>query len=157
SKRVLFEAASPMSLAIFRPVYERLRQDPRIDLWFTSYGDVWQPRDIFGPACITENIVPVETAAWMKVDAYVNTDFWDMTWLHRRTRRIHLFHGVAGKSRLAAPLDLAPTIGAFDCLMFVNEDRRRRYIDAGLVPDGDIQASLVGYPKIDSLVNGSID
>jgi glycosyltransferase involved in cell wall biosynthesis len=156
-RRVLFEAASPMSLAIFRSVYERLRHDPRIDLWFTSYGDVWQPRDIFSPAGITDNVVPAATAAWMKVDAYVNADFWDMTWLHRRTRRIHLFHGVAGKYRLDAPLELAPTIAAFDCLMFVNGDRQRRYIEAGLVPSDGLKAALVGYPKIDCLVNGSLE
>ena len=93
----------------------------------------------------------------MKVDAFVNTDFWDMTWLHRRTRRIHLFHGVAGKYNLDTPLDLAPTIAAFDCLMFVNADRRDRYVSAGLVaPDGP-QAALVGYPKVDCLVDGSLD
>ncbi len=93
----------------------------------------------------------------MKVDAYVNTDFWDMTWLHRRTRRVHLFHGVAGKYGLDAPIDLAPTISAFDCLMFANADRRNRYIEAGLVPDDDLKAALVGYPKLDRLVDGSLD
>jgi GT2 family glycosyltransferase len=156
-KRVLFEAASPMSFAIFRPMYERLRQDPRVELWFTSYGTVWAPHQIFGACGITENVVPRPTAAWLKVDAYVNADFWDMTWLHRRTRRIHLFHGVAGKYQLDAPVDLAPTIAAFDCLMFVNADRRRRYVEAGLTPDEDLRAPIVGYPKIDCLVDGSLD
>jgi glycosyltransferase involved in cell wall biosynthesis len=156
-KRVLFEAASPMSFAIFKPMYEHLRQDPRVELWFTSYGTVWEPEQIFTPHGITENVVPRNTAAWLKVDAYVNADFWDMTWLHRRTRRIHLFHGVAGKYQLDAPVDLAPTIAAFDCLMFVNRDRRRRYVEAGLVADDDLRAPLVGYPKLDCLVDGSLD
>ena len=49
-----------------------------------------------------------QAAAWMKVDACINADFWDTTWLHRRTCRIHIFHGVAGKYGLDAPLDLAP-------------------------------------------------
>jgi hypothetical protein len=80
-----------------------------------------------------------------------------MTWLRRRTRRIHLFHGVAGKYGLDAPIDLASTIAAFDCLMFINDDRRQRYIDAGLVPDSPHAASLVGYPKVDCLVDGSLD
>ena len=80
-----------------------------------------------------------------------------MTWLHRRTRRIHLFHGVAGKYNLDAPVDLAPTVAAFDCLMFINADRRRRYIDAGLAADDPLVAPLVGYPKLECLVDGSID
>jgi glycosyltransferase involved in cell wall biosynthesis len=156
-RRILFEAASPMSFAVFRPIYERLRTDPRIELWFTACADVWQPHEIYGRAGIRDNVVTPGTARWMKVDAYVNADFWDMTWLHRRTRRIHFFHGVAGKYGLDAPVDLAPTIAAFDSLMFVNRDRRDRYIEAGLIPDRHPQAALVGYPKTDCLVDGSLD
>jgi hypothetical protein len=155
-RRVMFEAASPMSFAIFRPVYERLRRDPRLELWFTAYGRGWKPEDIYGRAGIVENVVATDVARWMKVDAYVNADFWDMTWLHRRTRRLHLFHGVAGKYALDAPLELAPLVASFDSLMFVNEDRRTRYIEAGLVADDPLRAALVGYPKADCLVDGSL-
>jgi hypothetical protein len=153
----MFDAASPMSFAIFAPVYERLSRDPRVELWFTALGEVWKPDEIFSAAGITANVVDSATAAWMKMDAYVNADFWDMTWLHRRTRRIHMFHGVAGKYGLDAPVDLAPTIAAFDCLMFANPDRQRRYVEAGLVPDEAPKASLVGYPKVDCLVDGSLE
>jgi CDP-glycerol glycerophosphotransferase (TagB/SpsB family) len=156
-KRILFDAVSPMSFAVFRPLYERLRLDNRLELWFTAHGAIWTPEEIFGTHGISEHIVSASAAARMKADAYVNTDFWDMTWLHRRTRRVHLFHGVAGKYGLDAPIDLAPTIGAFDCLMFANADRRTRYIEAGLVPDDDVKAALVGYPKMDQLVDGSLD
>lgn len=156
-KRVLFEAASPMSFTIFRPVYERLKRDPRVEIWFTWYGTVWEPGEVFGPYATCEHVVSRAEALWLKVDAYVNADFWDMTWLHRRTRRIHLFHGVAGKYNLDAPIDLAPTIAAFDCLMFINADRRRRYLEAGLVLDDDLAAPLIGYPKLDCLVDGSLD
>jgi len=93
----------------------------------------------------------------MKVDACVNTDFWDTTWLHRRTRRIHMFHGVAGKYGLDAPVDLAPTVRSFDRLLFPNEDRLRRYTEAALVADGSPAAVLAGYPKVDSLVDGTLD
>lgn len=156
-RRILFEAASPMSFAIFRPIYERLKLDHRVELWFTSYGSVWEPEQIFNPQGVTDNVVAPGIAAGLKVDAYVNADFWDMTWLRRRTRRIHLFHGVAGKYQLDAPVELAPTIATFDCLMFVNADRRRRYVEAGLVPDDDVRAPVVGYPKLDRLVDGSLD
>ena len=64
----------------------------------------------------------------------------------------------AGESeRLASSVDLAPTIAAFDCLMFANRDRRTRYVDAGLVPDDELAAALVGYPKVDCLVDGTLD
>ena len=51
---------------------------------------------------------------WAKFDAYINTDFWDMTWLHRQTRRVHFFHGVAGKYGLDAPVRIAPVVATFD-------------------------------------------
>jgi len=156
-RRVLFEAVSPMSFAVFQPVYERLQKDPRIELWFTAHGSVWKPSDIYSPLGIREKVAPSSIALRMKVDAYINADLWDMTWLRRRTRRIHLFHGVAGKYGLDAPVDLAPTISTFDSLMFANVDRRRRYIDAAIVPDDETKAALVGYPKTDRLVDGSID
>jgi len=156
-KRILFEAASPMSLTIFMPLYERLKRDPRIDLWFTSCATAWEPRQIFAGFGITDNVLSRAAARWFKTDAYINVDFWDMTWLHRHTRRIHLFHGVAGKYNLDAPVELAPTISGFDCLMFVNADRRQRYIEAGLVADDERRAPIVGYPKVDCLVDGSLD
>jgi hypothetical protein len=156
-KRVLFEAGSPMNVAIMRPVYDRLCRDPRLDLRVTAPAGVWQPEEIFNRAGIATDIVPPSKAVWMKVDAYVNADFWEMTWLHRRTCRIHLFHGVAGKYGLDAPVDIAPVVAAFDCLMFENADRRRRYLEAGLVPDDPTKAPVVGYPKVDCLVDGSLD
>ena len=146
-----------MSFTIFRPIYERLKNDPRIELWFTAYDGAWEPEQIFGRYGISDRVVPRRSAAWLKVDAYLNADFWDMTWLHRRTARIHLFHGVAGKYDLDAPVDLAPTIAGFDCLMFINRDRRQRYVEAGLAHDDECAAPLVGYPKLDALVDGSLD
>lgn len=154
-RRILFEAASPLSFVVFRPVYERLSQDPRLEFRFTACGKAWSPDAIFSPFGLADRIVAPERAAWMKVDAYVNTDFWDATWLRRRARRVHLFHGVAGKYGLDAPVEIAPTVASFDRLLFPNRERRDGYIAAGLVPPE--RAALVGYPKVDCLVDGSID
>jgi len=155
--RVLFEAASPMSLAVFRPVLDRMQHDPRVEFWFTTSDDEWDASSIFLPAGIRERIVRSRQARRMKFDAYVNTDFWNMTWLPRRTRRVHLFHGVAGKYGLDAPVRIAPCVSSFDRLMFPNGDRLRKYAEAGLIDPDAPQAALVGYPKVDCLVDGSLD
>jgi glycosyltransferase involved in cell wall biosynthesis len=156
-RRILFEAASPLSVAVFRPVLEVLRRDARLELWFTTSDGAWHPASVFGAEGITERVVPPSKVRWMKFDAYINTDFWNMTWLPRRARRIHLFHGVAGKYGLDAPTRIAPVVATFDRLMFPNRDRLMRYADAGLVdPDGPA-AALVGYPKVDCLVDGSLN
>ena len=152
--RVLFQASSPLSLAVFRPVLAQLRRDPRLEFWFTSADAAWTVDETFAPAGIAERIVRPAAARWMKFDAYVNTDFWNMTWLNRPAKRFHLFHGVAGKYGLDAPLDLAPVVASFDRVLFPNRDRLGRYTRAGLVDEA--QAALVGYPKVDCLVDGSL-
>lgn len=156
-RRILFEAASPLSVVVFLPVLRELRKDPRLELLFTVSGSAWTLENVFPRFGITEGLVPNERARWMKVDLVVNTDFFEMTWLYRRTRRVHLFHGVAGKYGLDAPTEHVPEIRTFDRILFPNEDRARRYFGAGLVGPGDGVAVLCGYPKVDSLVNGSLD
>jgi hypothetical protein len=155
--RVLFEAASPLSLAVFRPVREHLERDERIQLWFTTSDESWDADRIFHAAGITERVVTPAAARWMKFDAYVNTDFWNTTWLPRRPRRIHMFHGVAGKYGLDAPTYIAPVVASFDRLLFPNRDRLLRYARAGLIDPDSPQAALVGYPKVDCLVDGSLN
>jgi hypothetical protein len=156
-RRVLFEAASPLSLAVFRPVLERLQRDPRLEFWFTTSDRSWDSKRIFGAARITERVISASHARWMKFDGYVNTDFWNMTWLRRRVRRVHLFHGVAGKYGLDAPVRIAPVVGSFDRLLFPNDDRLRRYREAGLVECDGKRGRLIGYPKVDCLVDGSLN
>jgi hypothetical protein len=138
-------------------VLERLQRDPRIEFWFTTNDSSWDAERTFRRAGITDHIATPEQVRWMKFDGYVNTDFWNTTWLNRRCRRVHLFHGVAGKYGLDAPVHIAPVVRSFDRIMFANEDRMRRYLEAGLVEgDGD-RAQLIGYPKADCLVDGSLN
>jgi hypothetical protein len=87
-RRVLFEAASPVSFAVFRPVLQLLQNDPRVEFWFTTSDGAWAPAAVFGPAGITERVIPAAEAKWMKIDAYVNTYFWNMTRHPRRSRRV---------------------------------------------------------------------
>jgi len=156
-RRVLFEAASPLSLAVFKPVLERLQCDPRVEFWFTTDDSSWNADQTFRRAGIVERIVTPADVRWMKFDGYVNTDFWNTTWLNRRCRRVHLFHGVAGKYGLDAPVHIAPVVRSFDRIMFANQDRLQRYVEAGLVEGDGARAQLIGYPKADCLVDGSLN
>jgi hypothetical protein len=156
-RRVLFEAASPLSLAVFRPVLAQLRRDPRLEFWFTTSDRWWDAERTFSASGIADHIITPQQARWMKFDGYVNTDFWNTTWLSRRTTRIHLFHGVAGKYGLDAPVHIAPVVRSFDRVMFANADRLRKYVEAGLVEADGTRAQLIGYPKVDCLVDGTLD
>jgi hypothetical protein len=146
-----------MSLAVFAPVLRQLRQDQRLQFWFTSYDGSWSAERLFAAEGITDGVLTSSQARWAKFDSYINTDFWDMTWLPRRTRRVHFFHGVAGKYGLDAPVKIAPVVATFDRLMFPNRDRLNRYAEAGLIDADSPQAALIGYPKVDCLVDGSLN
>jgi hypothetical protein len=156
-RRVLFEAASPLSLAVFRPVLAQLQRDPRIEFWFTTSDRWWDAEHTFSASGIADRVITPRQARWMKFDGYVNTDFWNTTWLSRRTTRIHLFHGVAGKYGLDAPVRIAPVVRSFNRVMFANADRLRRYVDAGLVEPEGPRAQLIGFPKADCLVDGTFN
>jgi hypothetical protein len=156
-RQVMFEAANPMLFNVFRPVYNRLSADPRIAITLVPYGTEFGADATFATATGRDRIVSPMRAAWMKPDVYINTDLWSMTWLHRRTRRVHLFHGVAGKYGLDAPLELAAAVRTFDRILFPNRDRLERYVAAGLVRAGSDVPVLTGYPKVDCLVDGSFD
>jgi hypothetical protein len=154
--RILFEAASPMSVVVARPVIEAMRRDQRLDLWFTANDSVWGPGQLFEEAGLNHRVVSPASARWIKFDAHINTDFWNLTWLPRDARRVHFFHGVAGKYDLDAPTRIAPVVATFDRLLFPNRDRLHRYAEAGLVDPDSPTAALIGYPKVDCLVDGTL-
>ena len=153
-RRVLVDVRTPMNFAILAPMVERLQRDPRIELLCSSD----RPADIAAAAAAAGvRAATHERSAmtWRRVDLVLSSDPWDPIQLRRCLRRANFFHGVAGKYDLDSPASLPIGFDIYDRLAFVNGDRMRRYTIAGIVrPDA---AVLVGYPKIDALVNGRFD
>jgi CDP-glycerol glycerophosphotransferase (TagB/SpsB family) len=90
----------------------------------------------------------------MKFDAYLTADtLWAS--LPRGCPRILMFHGVAGK--YADEYD-GPTrsMRAWHRLFFINRRRLNNHVAAGAIATGSSAARLVGMPKLDSLVDGSL-
>jgi len=152
-RRVLIEVRSPMNLAVLAPIWTALARDARVDLTFTSEDPDWV-RPPLAAAGLAGRLIPKRTAAWRRFDLALNADPWNALALRRCWRRANFFHGVAGKYDLDDPATIGRAIdfGIYDRMMFANEDRLRRYVDSGVVPRE--RAALVGFPKIDDLVNG---
>jgi hypothetical protein len=152
-RRVLIEVRSPMNLEVLRPIWSALAADSRIAVTFTAEEDAWV-RPLLQAAGLAGRMVTQKRAKWQRFDLACNADPWNSLPLKRCWKRANFFHGVAGKY----DLDAAQTIGEkvdfsiYDCVMFANEDRLRRYVGAGIVPAD--RAALVGFPKVDDLVNG---
>jgi hypothetical protein len=88
----------------------------------------------------------------MKFDAYVASDFVWAT-LPRGTRRVQVFHGVAGKYGFDTP---DQSMLGWDRYFFANERRLRNFVASGALAPDSPAIRLVGLPKVDCLVDGSL-
>ena len=148
--RVLVEARTPMNLAVLAPVWSALRADPGLDVRFTG-PDRPDLAAAYARAGVTARTLSRRAASLARWDLYMNADPWDPVALWRCRRKINFFHGVAGKYDLECPVGLPLSLAQYDRVAFPNAGRLRRYVEAGLVAAG--RAALVGFPKLDALVN----
>ncbi len=154
-RRLLVNARTAMNYATISPVIERLRKDPRIELYFTASETPAKAAEIFSEAQPPFRIVSPLGAAFMRFDAYLAADF---LWvkLPRGARRVQTFHGVAGKYRTIYDSP-ARSMRAWDRLHFINQRRMQHFIDTGAIDAGSSAARLIGMPKLDCLVDGSLN
>ena len=147
-RRILVDARTPVNFTIVAPIYRAMASDNRVDFFFTASEEPRRMRDIYREAPGIRTIHPL-AARRMRFDAYVASDFmWQP--LPRGTCRIQVFHGVGGKYGFDAP---TTSMRAWDRIFFVNERRLRNFIKAEAIDADSPAIRLVGYPKLDALVN----
>jgi hypothetical protein len=153
-RRVLVDARTAMNFAILAPVFERLQRDPRLDVLFAADRPA-EVVEAVKAAGMRSRIHSRQAMEWRRFDLCLTADPWDPIRLRRCRRRANFFHGIAGKYDLDSPASLPIGFNQYDRVAFINADRMQRYLEAGIVrPDAAI---LVGYPKVDALVNGRYD
>ena len=152
-RRILVDARTPVNFTMVAPVVRALaaRSAHRVLLHrqrraAADGGDL--------PRGAGRTDAPSATrAALMKFDAYVASDFMWAS-LPRGTARIQVFHGVGGKYGFDAP---DRSMREWHRLFFVNERRLRNFVAAGAIDADSPAIRLVGMPKVDCLVDGSIE
>jgi len=153
-RRILFNARTAMNYAMVAPVRRAMETDPRIEFYFTASEAPKQAAAILREAGADARIVSPRRASIMRFDAYIAADLLWLT-LPRGARRVQMFHGVAGK--YAHDYDRPTTsMRHWHKHFFVNERRLRNFIAAGAIDGGGESARLVGMPKVDCLVDGSL-
>lgn len=130
-----------------------MKADPRVDFCFTASDEPARVKQIYAKAPGDIRLISPRRAALMKFDAYVASDFMWAT-LPRGACRIQMFHGVGGKYGFDAP---TTSMRDWDLLLFVNELRMRNFIASGAIDEDSSAARLVGMPKVDCLVDGSLN
>jgi len=159
-RRVLVEARTPVYLAVLGPLLDAFARDLRTSVFVTG-GDSPAVQETVAAGLASRGSqgslgprwMEREEAEWSRFDLLINADPWGTVTLRRCRRRINFFHGVAGKYDLDCPAGLPAGFDTYSRVAFANADRMHRYVDAGIVTRE--QALLVGYPKLDALVNGT--
>lgn len=153
-RRVLVCVRAPMNYVMMAPVYKRMARDPRVQFYFTSTADASRESEVFSAADGELRVIRASDAKFMKFDAYLAADFIWMS-LPRGTRRVQMFHGVAGKYTNVYDTP-EESVRGWDRLFFINKRRLRNFVRSGALDEGSSAARLVGMPKVDCLVDGSL-
>jgi hypothetical protein len=153
SRTLLINARTEMNCAVVAPILQALRHDGRVHVYLMASESPNRAREIYREAPNGRIISPAR-AAMMKFDAYLTADaIWPS--LPRGASRILMFHGVAGK--YADQYDRpAQSMRAWQRLFFINRRRLNNHVAAGAIEADSPAARLIGMPKLDALVNGSL-
>jgi hypothetical protein len=149
---LLFYCKAPMNAVMFERPLRRLWETPGLTIRFTGEGrghgnasGILQGMGFAG----ARRASPVEVR-WRGWDAYLSPDIFMRA--RRAQRRIQIFHGVSFKGKM-----YTPAIRRFTDLFLIGEDMRRRFIERGLYEEGDPALHRIGMPKLDALLDGSLD
>jgi hypothetical protein len=153
-RTVVFDARTAMEYAMMAPLHRRLLADRRVRTWLMSSVRPDRVGGIYRDAPIGAPVVSPLEASMKRVDAYVAADLMWAT-LPRCVCRVQMFHGVAGKWSQVYDRP-ASSMRQWDRLFFINRRRLQNYIASGAIESGSSAVRLVGMPKSDCLVDGSL-
>jgi CDP-glycerol:poly(glycerophosphate) glycerophosphotransferase len=154
-RRVLVDSRTAMNYATVAPIVRRLQRDPRLEIFFTASESPHLLDQIYAEANEPYHFIRPKTAAFIHFDAYLTADFlWAK--LLRGARRVQTFHGVAGKYRTVydSPIE---SMRRWHRLFFINKRRLQNYIDSGAIDADSPAIRLIGMPKLDCLIDGSLE
>ena len=153
-RSVLVNARTAMNYATIAPIVDALHHDPRISFYLTASESPGSISEIYAEANPTFQLISPSRSATKRFDVYLASDF---LWVNlpRGTTRIQTFHGVAGKYRKVYD---SPTTSMreWDRLFFINRRRMQHFIESNAIDANSPAACLIGMPKLDCLVDGSL-
>jgi len=153
-RRLLINARTAMNYSTVSPIVERLQRDPRLDFYFTASENPESYAEIFAEAVAPFKFIKPFQASLTRFDVYLAADFLWMK-LPRGARRVQTFHGVAGKYRTVYDSP-SHSMRDWDRLFFINKRRLQHFVDCGAIDKNSDAARLIGMPKLDCLVDGSL-
>lgn len=157
--RILFTGYAPVHFVCFRPLYERLRRMKDVEVFVSGgreAGEDGAPSltaaQLYAPFRIPPRrlleLAEIQRQSFdLVVCSHVSGYF-----PKEDKERVHLFHGVSFRN-MAVRRDVL----VYDHLFVVGPYMRRLFTDQQLLRDSDPRLVSIGFPKLDRLVNGTLD
>lgn len=159
--RIMFSGYAPVHFLCFRPVYERLREDPDIEIFlsggFREKSDeaeatyrldgFYEPYDVD-----LSHVISLEQAKQRDFDVLVCAHLSDALFPRSAKRTVQIFHGVSFKNLAVRPQALK-----FDYLCLPGRYHAERYASQGLYEAGASKYLITGFAKTDPIVAGDFD
>lgn len=157
--RVLFAGYAPVHFVCFRPIYERLRRIEGIDVYLSGGRDAAVEGE--APLTAAQLYAPfnVPRERVIELDA-MRAQTFDITFCAHVSgyfpkddlERVQLFHGVSFRN-MAVRRDVL----VYDRLFLVGPYMRRLFTEQQLLRERDPRLVNIGFPKLDRLVDGTLD
>jgi CDP-glycerol:poly(glycerophosphate) glycerophosphotransferase len=161
-KRILFTGYAPVHFVCFRPIYERLRRLPGTQVFLSGGqeaggegGDGQVPisaRELYRSFRVpAREVLPLEAMRRQRFDmvfcAHVSGYF-----PREDNERVQIFHGLSFRN-MAVRRDVL----VYDHLFITGPYMRRAFQEQQLLRPSDPRLVPIGFPKVDRLVDGSLD
>lgn len=158
--RILFCGYAPVHFVCFQPIFRRLSKFPWIDIYFSeaertrqdSGEQAFDLQGLYRSFRIPQN--KILTPEQMKQQSFdmVICSFVTGTFPKSDRVRIHLFHGVSFRN-----VAIRRDILIYDKLFVVGPYQMRAFHQNQLMREGDSRLIPIGFPKLDPLIDGSLD
>jgi hypothetical protein len=152
-KHILYSGICPMNYAIFEPVYDRLKEDERLTIYFTNPVQDWNFCERFNVP--REKFIASSEVRYRKWDLSICTDLLEQP-TRRKTKRIFIPHGLGNKKAVNGPYMLSEGVLAFDRICFCTRPGYFEFKNH-FSTKADQVASLTGFPHMDYLVKNSFN
>jgi CDP-glycerol glycerophosphotransferase (TagB/SpsB family) len=147
-KKIVFTAATPMNYIMFKPISDCLMADERIEVVFSANHS---PRKLYGALGVKNvKLIRHEIAEWKKFDMCICPGYF---YKPRKTAiKVEIFHSASIDN-----YSVSPKAMRFDKLFTIGPYLYDKFISTGTVAENDPRLEKIGMPKIDCLVNGTLD
>ncbi|MCK5237362.1 MAG: CDP-glycerol glycerophosphotransferase family protein [Deltaproteobacteria bacterium] len=159
-KRILFSGYAPVHFLCFLPIYELLKNDPRVEVWLSG-GFRNKDKDettfniegFYDPYPVDKDrVIPIEQAREEDFDVLVCAHLSDTLFPRSAKKTVQIFHGVSFKNLAVREKALR-----FDVLCLPGPYHAELFRSQGFIRKGGSECLLTGFAKTDALINETLD